>query len=47
LRDDGAGPEKIDGEVELARVRRRALEVFALGIVTALFLTGLWLTAGR
>jgi hypothetical protein len=47
LRDDGAGPEKITGEVELARVRRRGLEVFVLGVVSALVLTGLWLTAGR
>jgi hypothetical protein len=47
LRDDGDGPEKITGEVELGRVRRRALQVFALGVVTALLLTGLWLTTGR
>jgi hypothetical protein len=47
LRDDGNGPEKITAEMELARVRRRALEVFVMGVATALLLTGLWLTAGR
>jgi hypothetical protein len=46
LRDDGSGPEKITGEMELLRVRRRAAQVFALAVATAFLLTGLLFTAG-
>jgi hypothetical protein len=45
LRDDGDGPEKIDGEAELARVRKLALRVLLLAIGTAIVLTLLILTA--
>jgi hypothetical protein len=46
LRDDGDGPEKITGEIELARVRSRAAQVLMLGIGTAVVLTALLFTAG-
>jgi hypothetical protein len=45
LRDDGDGPEKITSEIELQRVRSRALQVFALGVGTAVLLTALLFTA--
>jgi hypothetical protein len=45
LRDDGSGPEKIDGDNELARVRRLALRVFLLALATAVVLTALLFTA--
>jgi hypothetical protein len=45
LRDDGDGPEKITGEIELARVRRLALRVIVLAVSTAVLLTGLLFTA--
>jgi len=44
LRDDGDGPEKITGEVELSRVRRLGLRVFLLAVGTAFLLTGLLFT---
>jgi hypothetical protein len=45
LRDDGAGPEKITGEIELLRVRQLGLRVFLLALATAALLTGLLFTA--